>query len=67
MINYLLRMSYVQLFRNSISLAVTSTGVVYGVTGTDVPSLPEYGVSPSREAAISRSFEMRTQKTKEAK
>jgi hypothetical protein len=24
----------------------TSTGVVYGVTGTDVTALPEYGVSP---------------------
>ena len=25
---------------------VTSTEVVYGVTGTDVPELPEYGVLP---------------------
>jgi hypothetical protein len=24
----------------------TSTEVVYGVTGTDVPELPEYGVLP---------------------
>jgi len=26
--------------------AFTSTEVVYGVTGTDVTELPEYGVSP---------------------
>jgi len=29
-----------------ISKAFTSTEVVYGVTGTDVSELPEYGVSP---------------------
>ena len=29
-----------------IGLLFTSTEVVYGVTGTGVPELPEYGVSP---------------------
>jgi hypothetical protein len=28
------------------TLRFTSTEVVYGVTGTDVTELPEYGVSP---------------------
>ena len=28
------------------SVQFTSTEVVYGVTGTDVSELPEYGVSP---------------------
>ena len=33
-------------FGNALRLAFTSTEVVYGVTGTDVTALPEYGVSP---------------------
>jgi hypothetical protein len=28
------------------AIAFTSTEVVYGVTGTDVTVLPDYGVSP---------------------
>jgi hypothetical protein len=32
--------------RQSCLALFTSTEVVYGVTGTDVTELPEYGVSP---------------------
>ena len=31
---------------SSIAPTFTSTEVVYGVTGTEVTELPEYGVSP---------------------
>jgi len=32
--------------RNSFPGKFTSTEVVYGLTGTEVTELPEYGVSP---------------------
>jgi hypothetical protein len=35
---------YVKL--QTMAAGFTSTEVVYGVTGTDVTRLPEYGVSP---------------------
>ena len=44
--------------RSVASAAFTFAEVVYGVADTDVTVLPEYGVSPRREAATSRTFEM---------